>query len=89
MSFETCNFFERYRLQIEALSKEKILKLLKQYASEIIVFLVWEAENKQSERDVFIAWLNNCTINDVKSFSFIRYLSTQKIMESEKILFSL
>lgn len=89
MSFETCNFFERYKLQIEALSKEKILKLLKQYNSEIIVFLVWEAENKQSERDVFIAWLNNCTTNDVKSFSFTRYLSTQKIIESEKILFSL
>ena len=89
MHFETCNFFKRYKLQIESLSKEKILKLLETYNSEIIVFIVWEAENKQSERDIFIPWINDCTIKDVKSFSFTNYLLTQKIIESENLLFSL
>lgn len=72
-NFEESNFDERYKKQIYSLDKEDIKYELKEYG-EIIIFLVWEAENKLSERDIFIPWLTSTDLKDIKTFSFSRYL---------------
>lgn len=70
-NFKESNFEERYKKQIYSLNKTKILKQLKRISDDKdIVFLVWEDENKESERDIFIPWLTNTTINERKYFSF-------------------
>jgi hypothetical protein len=46
---------------------------------------VWEAENKSSERDIFIPWLTNTSIKDLKSFSFTSYLNVQKQLKETDI----
>ena len=73
--FETSNFENRYLNQILGLSKKDILEQLEILSNgKDIVFLVWEAENKPSERDIFIPWLTNTTIKDIKYFSFTKKL---------------
>jgi hypothetical protein len=47
--------------------------------------LVWEAENKPSERDIFIPWLINCTKNDIKAFSFLSYLKQKQTQNNSNI----
>jgi len=77
LNFETSNFEERYIKQIYSLNKDFIFEQLDVLShGKDIVFLVWEAENKPSERDIFIPWLTNTTINDIKYFSFSKKLET-------------
>jgi hypothetical protein len=83
--FANCNFFERYKKQIESLDHSLILKYLKGYECEIIVFLFWEDESKKSERDILIPWLTKTSINDIYSFSFINFLQHKKIIENSNI----
>ncbi len=85
VDFPNSNFMERYTQQIHLLNKHEIFNLLKQYNRNIIVFLVWEAENKPSERDVFIPWLTNCNKNDIKAFSFLSYLNQKEIQNNSNI----
>lgn len=73
-NFAESNFEERYSKQIFSLNHLNILNELKQFNSEIIVFLVWEPENKSSERDIFIPWLTKTNYKDIKAFSFSNYL---------------
>ena len=69
--FEKSNFEERYREQIYSLNRNEILNQLKNISQgKDVVFLVWEAENKNSERDIFIPWLTNTSLSDLKFFSF-------------------
>ena len=69
--FKKSNFEERYKNQINSLNRNKILNQLKELSNgKDIVFLVWEAENKPSERDVFIPWITNTSLSDIKFFSF-------------------
>lgn len=75
LNFETSNFENRYLNQILSLSKNDILEQLEVFSNgKDIVFLVWEAENKPSERDIFMPWLTNTTIKDIKYFSFSKKL---------------
>ena len=70
-AFKKSNFEERYKNQINSLNRNKILNQLKELSNgKDIVFLVWEAENKPSERDVFIPWITNTSLSDIKFFSF-------------------
>lgn len=79
IDFETSNFEERYKIQIFSLDKTEILKQLKKLSNEKdIVFLVWEDETKGSERDIFIPWLTNSSIKDIKNYSFLRRLNDIK-----------
>lgn len=75
--FASSNYEQRYSQQIYELNHEEILTQLKQYNSDIIVFLVWEAENKSSERDIFIPWITKTHEKDIKSFSFSNFLIEQ------------
>ena len=85
LDFPNSNFMERYTKQIYSLNKENIFNQLKQYNRNIIVFLVWEAENKPSERDIFIPWLTNCTKNDINAFSFLSYLKQKETQNNSNI----
>lgn len=79
INFGESKFEERYKNQIYSLDKNEILKELKEMSNgKDIVFLVWEAENKSSERDIFIPWLMNCTIKDMRNFSFGLRLQEEK-----------
>jgi hypothetical protein len=75
--FATSNYEQRYEKQINDLNHNEIIKQLSEYNSEIIIFLVWEAENKSSERDIFIPWLTKTKYKDVKAFSFSNFLIEQ------------
>jgi len=73
INFEKSNFEERYKQQIFSLDRNAILNQLKEeYQNKDIVFLVWEDETKGSERDIFIPWLTNSSIKDIKNYSFLR-----------------
>lgn len=75
IDFKTSNFEKRYMYQILSLDKHQILNQLKEISpNKDIVFLVWEDETKGSERDIFIPWLTNSSIHDIKNFSFSRKL---------------
>jgi hypothetical protein len=76
--FASSNYEQRYAQQIYKLNYEEILTQLKKYNSDIIVFLVWEAENKSSERDIFIPWITKTHEKDIKSFSFTNHLNLIK-----------
>ena len=88
IDFKRSNFEERYKKQIFSLDRNKILKQLKEkYQNKDIVFLVWEDETKGSERDIFIPWLTNSSIKDIKNYSFLRRLND--ITNESSILFDL
>lgn len=77
--FQNSHFEARYTHQIYSLDKYMIEILLRDYASRMnkndIVFLVWESDNKPSERDIFMPWLLNLnTIKDVQNFSLASHL---------------
>lgn len=73
--FENSNYQNRYINQIYSLNKDDILKELQEISKgKDIVFLVWESENKSSERDIFIPWITNTTIKDIDYFSFSKKL---------------
>lgn len=79
IDFKRSNFEERYKQQIFSLNRNEILKQLKEkYQNKDIVFLVWEDETKGSERDIFIPWLTNSSIKDIKNYSFLRRLNDIK-----------
>jgi hypothetical protein len=46
---------------------------------------VWEDESKKSERDIFIPWLTQTSLKDIKSFSFLLYLHTKEILAQSNI----
>ena len=70
-NFEKSHFEERYKNQIYSLNRTKIINQLKEISKgKDVVFLVWETENKKSERDIFIPWLTQCSKNDIKFYSF-------------------
>lgn len=86
--FEHSNYQQRYKDQIYSLNRENILIQLEQIAKDKdVVFLVWEGENKDSERDIFIPWLTNTTINDIKYFSFSN--KTSIIEKESNLLFNI
>lgn len=75
IDFKRSNFEERYINQIYSLNKNEIFNELKELSKgKDIVFLVWEDETRDSERDIFIPWLTNSSIKDIKNFSFSRAL---------------
>lgn len=88
-NFSTSNFEQRYNQQIQSLDKIKILEELQKFKKQIIIFLVWEAENKQSQRDIFMPWLTNTPLKDISAFSFTKFLTISKIEKQNNILFSL
>lgn len=88
-NFATSNFEQRYKQQIYSLNKDEIISKLSNFNSKIIIFLVWEAENKQSERDIFMPWLTGIDISDIHIFSFSKYLKNKKVEEQNKTLFML
>lgn len=88
-NFAESNFEQRYKQQIYSLNKDKILQQLQKFKTEIIIFLIWEAENKQSQRDIFIPWLTNSDISNIHAFSFSTYLKNKKIENMNKTLFEL
>ena len=83
--FKNSNFEQRYFNQINSLSFKGIINALEQFGQDIIVFLVWEAENKPSERDIFIPWLYNCEVKDISAFSFTTYLKNQQTLNNSNI----
>lgn len=88
LNFETSNFENRYLNQILSLTKSQILEQLEIISNgKDIVFLVWEAENKPSERDIFIPWLTNTTIKDIKYFSFTKKLEV--LNNENKLIFNI
>lgn len=83
--FEKSNFEERYKNQIYSLNRNEILNQLKNLSQDKdIVFLVWEAENKNSERDIFISWLTNTSLSDLKFFSF-----SKRCLKQNDIIYNL
>ena len=75
IDFQRSNFEERYVNQIYSLNRNKIINELREMSKgKDIVFLVWEDETRGSERDIFIPWLTNSSIKDLKNFSFSRAL---------------
>lgn len=75
IDFKTSQFEERYKCQIYSLNLHDIFNELKQMSNgKDIVFLVWEDETRGSERDIFIPWLTNSSLKDIKNFSFSRAL---------------
>lgn len=70
-NFSESNYEERYLKQLNLYDRTYILQALNKISNgKDIVFLVWEAENKPSERDLFIPWLTQCSKNDIKFYSF-------------------
>ena len=75
LEYKTSHFEERYKAQIYGLNSSEIIKKLNELSPDKdVVFLVWEDETKGSERDIFIPWLTNSSICDLKNFSFSRKL---------------
>ena len=84
--FQKSNFEKRYKNQIYSLNRNEILNQLKNLSQgKDVVFLVWEAENKPSERDLFIPWLTQCSKNDIKFYSFLNKLKCLN-NENQKLL---
>jgi hypothetical protein len=84
-SHDVHTFFVNYTSQINSLNRTEIINALKQFQEEIIIFLVWEDESKKSERDIFIPWLTQTSLKDIKSFSFLLYLHTKEILAQSNI----
>lgn len=77
--FAQSNFEHRYASQIYNLNRTKILEKLNQLSlNKDIVFLVWEEDNKPSERDIFIPWLMQCNVKDLQAFSLKTELTYRK-----------
>lgn len=75
IDFQKSNFEERYINQIYSLDRNEIInELIEMSKGKDIVFLVWEDETRGSERDIFIPWLTNSSIKDLRNFSFSRAL---------------
>jgi len=82
-NFSESNYEERYLEQLNKFDRIKVINYLKKLSNnKDIVFLVWEAENKPSERDLFIPWLTQCSKNDIKFYSFLNKL---KIIQNENL----
>ncbi len=77
--FSLCNFEKRYTKQIYNLNQADILNKLRDLSQgKDIVFLVWEPDNKPSERDIFMPWILNIESKDIHEFSLEYELTYRK-----------